>query len=414
MRRVAITGLGVIAPNGIGKEEFWSNLISGRSGIGRITTFDASKLPVQIAGEVKDFDPAKYISSKRIKHLTKVAQFAIASAKMAVEDAKLEVTDANRERIGVCFGNLYGKPDVFETDYQRYLKKGVKGIHPLTSVNSCPHSLTVYVSNELGLRGITGTIASGCTAGLDAIIWGFSQIRDNKAEVIIAGGAESILYPFMFSAACASGNFSEEKEEPEKACKPYDLNRSGIVLGEGGAAVVLEDLEHALDRGAEIYGEILGFGLSTEEEGITKVDISGESIAKAIKQALAMARLDLSDIDYINAHGNGMRNYDIAETNGFKLVFDDKAYNIPVSSIKPITGQSLSVTGVLQVIASCLILRAGILPPTINYETPDPKCDMDYVPNRARRARVRNILINAQNFGTHTVIILGKALQDAG
>ena len=397
MRRVVITGLGVVAPNGIGKEEFWDSLISGRSGIGRITSFDTSGLPVQIAGEVKGFDPSRYISPKKAKQLSKVAQFAIAAARMAVEDAGLEIRDQGE--IGVCFGSICGKPE-FEFDFRRYLKKGVRGIHPLTAANFCAHSLTAHVSTELGIRGVAETISSGCTAGLDAIIWGVSQIRQGKARVVIAGGADSFLFPFCFAATCASGNLSKN------SCRPYDLSRDGVVLGEGGAAVVLEDLENALDRGKEIYAEVLGFGWASE--GGMGGDTTGEAIARAVKRALMMAKLEPSDIDYINAHGNAMRDYDIAETKGFKLAFGEEIYSIPISSIKPITGQAFSATGVFQVIAACLTLKTGAIPPTINLQTPDPNCDLDYVPNRPRRARVRNILINAQNFGTHTVLILGR------
>lgn len=399
MRRVVITGLGVVAPNGIGKEEFWDSLISGRSGIGRITSFDTSGLPVQIAGEVKGFDPTKYMTPKRAKVMTKVTQFAVASAKMAVEDAGLEITDSNREEIGVCFGNICGRPD-FEEDYRRYLKRGYKGLHPLSAASFCPHSLTAYVSTELGIKGVAETISSGCTAGLDAIIWGFSQIRKGMAKVVISGGADAFLSPFTFAAACASGNLSRS------GCRPYDLNHDGIVLGEGGAAVVLEDLENALSRGANIYAEILGFGWASE--GGMGGDTSGEAAARAIKSALSMAGLDPTEIDYINSHGNGMPHYDLAETRGFKLVFGDRIYNLPVSSIKPITGQAFSATGVYQVISVCMTLKTSVVPPTLNHEIPDSECDLDYVPGKVRKGRIKKALVNAQNFGTHTVLILGR------
>jgi 3-oxoacyl-[acyl-carrier-protein] synthase II len=412
MRRVVITGLGIIAPNGIGKDEFWKSLISGKSGIDKITSFDASSLPSQIAGEVKNFEPILYLDSKQVRRMSRVAQFAVATAKMAIEDSGLEISDENRHEIGVCFGTTTGKGNIFEEDHAEYLSRGMKGIYPLTALQFCPHSLTGYVSVEFGISGPATTISSGCTTGLDVIIWGCSQICSGKMKAIIVGSAETPLFPLLFSTLCASGNLSTRNDDPKGASRPYELKRDGLVISEGGAAVILEDLESALDRGAKIYAEVLGFGSAEEGLDMMKCDISGKTLAQAIKSALAMAKLDASDIDYICAHGNSMPDYDIAETNAFKLVFGERAYKIPISSIKSMIGQPLAASGGFQVAASCLTLQNGIVPPTINYEIPDPNCDLDYVPNQARAARVQTVLINAHSLGeTHSVLILGQYIE---
>ena len=406
-RRVVITGLGVIAPNGIGKDQFWQALISGKSGIDRITSFDASNLPTQIAGEVKNFEPTLYLDSKQVRRMSRVAQFAVATAKMVIEDSGLEISDENRHEIGVCFGTTT-QAAIFEKHHLEFLRRGVRGIYPLAALQSSAHSLTPYISVEFGISGMSVTM-SGVT-GLDMIIWGYSQIRDGMMKVIIAGSAETPLFPFFFSTLCASGNLSSRNDNPKGSSRPYDLKRDGLVISEGASAVLLEDLESALGRGAKIHGEIFGFGSAEEGLDMLKYDISGETLARTIKSALAMSELDVSEIDYICAHGNSMPDFDTVETNAFKRVFGKGAYKIPVSSIKSMTGQLLTAAGGLQVVASCLTLQNGIIPPTINYEIPDPNCDLDYVPNQARIAEVQNVLVDAHNMGTSSVLILSRYL----
>ena len=405
-RRVVITGLGVIAPNGIGKEEFWQALISGKSGIDKITSFDASNLPTQFAGEVRNFDPMLYLDHRQARRMSRVAQFAVATAKMSIEDSGLEISDENRHEIGVCFGTTIGTAEIFERDHALYLKKGMMSISPLTALQISPHSLTSYISVEFGISGMLATM-SGLT-GLDTIIWGYSQIRDGRMKAIIAGSAETPLFPFLFSTLCASGNLSNRNDDPKGASRPYDLRRDGLVISEGGSAVLLEDLKSALDREAKIYAEISGFISKEKGRDMMRYDTSGEVLAQVIKEAIAMAELDASEIDYICADGNSMPDFDIDETNAFKRVFGKGAYNIPVSSIKSMTGQLLTAAGGLQVVASCLALQNGIIPPTINYEIPDPNCDLDYVPNQARMAEVQNVLVNAHNMGTFSVLILSR------
>jgi 3-oxoacyl-[acyl-carrier-protein] synthase II len=412
-QRVVITGLGVVAPNGIGAEAFWNSLQAGRSGIRRITRFDASAFPCQIAGEVVDFHPTAYINPHEVKRLSRVSQFAVAAAKMALDDAGLEVTPANARSIGVCFGTSLGKGEVFDGDYHAFLERGVRGIHPLSVVEFSPHGASSHVAVEVGASGVTSSVATGCTAGLDALAWGWQQISRGRAAAMIVGGAESLLNPFVFGAVCATGVLSKRNDAPEQASRPFELQRDGLVLSEGAGGIVLEALEHAEARRACIYAEVLGFASARDGEELVRCDLSGADMARVMELALYHAGLAPSGIDYINAHGVGLRDYDLAETNAIKAVFGAHAYNVPVSSIKSMIGQPFAAGGSLQVAASCLTLQHGLIPPTINYERPDPACDLDYVPNRARMARVRAVLVHAHGMGgTDSALVLGKP--DAG
>ena len=407
MRRVVITGLGIVAPNGIGKDEFWQALISGKSGIDKITSFDASDLPTQIAGEVKNFEPTLYLEPKKARRMSKVSQYAVATARMALEDSGLEISNKNRNEVGVCFGTSIGNAGA-EKDIANFLKKGARGIEVNAWAEFTPHAGTSHISIELGISGTLDTIASGCSTGLDILRYGCSQIQKGIAKAIIAGCAESLLFPFSFSALCVIGALSKRNSEPQAASRPYDLKRDGLVLSEGGAAVVLESLESALDRGANIYAEVLGFANAGEALDIRKCDITGETMARVIKYALMKANIGKNELDYINSHGNSLPDYDIAETNGFKKAFGNRAYNIPVSSIKSMTGQPFAAGGGFQIVASCLTIQSNLIPPTINYEIPDPLCDLDYVPNEARITRVKTVLINSHSLGgSHSVLILG-------
>jgi 3-oxoacyl-[acyl-carrier-protein] synthase II len=411
-QRVVITGLGAIAPNGIGTEAYWEGLLKGRSGIRRITHFDASQFPCQIAGEVADFQPSRYIEPQEAKRLARVSQFAVAAAKMALEDSKLRVTQENTYKIGVCFGTSLGKPEVFEEDYSRYLERGVHGINPFTLIELASHGGSSHVSIALGVGGVCGTLSSGCTTGLDVIPWGYHQVMSGRAAAMIVGSAEALISPFIFGLVCAVRVLSKRNNEPERAIRPFELNRDGIVLSEGAGALVLERLDRAQDRGAEIYAEIRGFASAREGEEIVKGKDDGKSITRVMQGALANAEMLETDIDYISAHGVGLPDYDLAETNAIKEVFGHHAYNMPVSSIKSMIGQPFAASGALQAVASCLSLRHGQVPPTINYDHPDPQCDLDYVPNRSRSARLRTSLIHAHGMGgTTSVVILGKPVE---
>ena len=408
-RRVVITGLGVVAPNGIGKDTFWQNLIAGKSAVDWITAFDPTPFPCRIAAEVKNFRPEEFMARRRAKEIWRFSQFAVASARMALEDAKFEITPANCHQVAACFGTCINGFEKIEESHLTFLTKGFRSLDPLTCLEYSTHAPVSHVSIELGIKGPTMTLASGCSTGLDVIKWGYDQIRTGTANAVVAGSTEAPLVPLAFATFCAIEGLSRRNDAPTKASRPYDLNRDGLVLGEGGGAVVLEPLDSALDRGASIYAEVLGYGIASEAVHLRKVDPSGQALAKAIQHALSDAELSIDNIDYINAHGNSLPDYDLAETNAFKRAFGDRAYSIPVSSIKSMIGQPLAASGTLQAIATALTIRHGVIPPTINYETPDPDCDLDYVPNRSRVARVQRALANAHSMGgTHSVIILGR------
>jgi 3-oxoacyl-[acyl-carrier-protein] synthase II len=408
-QRVVITGLGAIAPNGVGKEAFWKSLLEGRSGIRRITRFDASKFPCQIAGEIVDFQPTTYINLHEVKRLSRVSQLALAAAKMAVDDAEIEVSEANAGKVGVCFGTSAGKLEVFETDHPSFVERGIRGIHPLTHNQFHPHSVSSRIAIEVGAGGVCGSVATGCTSGLDALNWGYEQICQGRAAVMVVGSAEALLSPFAFASICAAGVLTKNNAVPEQSPRPFDLHRDGLVLGEGAGAVILESLEHAEEREAEMYAEVLGYATARDGDDMVRCDLSGTDMARVMEIALYQAQLPKSSIDYINAHGVGLRDYDAAETAAIKAVFGKHAYNIPVSSIKSMIGQPFSAGGSLQIVASCLTLEHSRIPPTINCDTPDPACDLDYVPHRARTSRVRALLVHAHGLGgTDSALVLGK------
>ena len=407
--RVVITGLGAIAPNGIGKDAYWEGLLKGRSGIHRITQFDASQFPCQIAGEVLGFQPTSYINPRGAKRMSRVSQFAVAAAKMALEDSGVEISAENASWMGVCFATSLGKGEVFENDYPAFLARGVRGIHPLTLPQFAVHGISSQVAIELGVSGVCGSIATGCTAGLDALQWGYLQICQGRAKAMVVGSAEALITPFVFGSICATGVLSKQNAAPAKASRPFDLQRDGLVVSEGAGAFILEALDHAEEREATIYAEVLGIATARDGNDLVYCDLNGAGTARVIEIALYQSQLPKSRIDYINAHGVGLRDYDAAETSAIKTVFGKQAYHIPISSIKSMIGQPFAAGGSLQVVASCLTLQHGCVPPTINCETPDPTCDLDYVPLRARAARVCAVLIHAHGMGgTDSALVLGK------
>jgi 3-oxoacyl-[acyl-carrier-protein] synthase II len=409
-RRVVITGMGVVAPNGIGIENFWDSLVHGRSGIRRITHFDASSYPCQVAAEVPDFNPTDYMNPKTAKRLARFAQFALAASKMAIEDSKIDLASVDPYRIGVIVGTGSGGSGYSENQHIAFMEKGIKRISPFAVVMTCTHSATGIISCELGLKGSNTTIAAACNSGLDAIYLAYNAIRLGDADIMLAGAGEAPITPYIINLFSASGILTKNNgEEPSKALKPFDINGDGIVIGEGGALLILEELQSAIKRKAKIYGEILGYASGNETYNIFKIDPNGDAASIVIKKALENSSLRPEDIHYINAHGNGDFEYDLNETFAIKKAFGELAYQIPVTSIKPITGQSFSVTGILQMITCLLVINTSTIPPTINHITPRPNCDLDYVPNHFRKSQVNTALMNAMGFGgSHTVIIVGK------
>jgi len=407
-RRVVITGMGVVAPNGIGVENFWDSLIHGRSGVGRITRFDASSYPCQIAAEVKDFDPMDYMDSRIVKRLDRYVHFCLASASMAIEDAELEIPHNNPYRIGVFVGTAIGGGETSENRHLIFVEKGLKRLPPFTLRGISTHSAAAAISEVFALKGPNTTTSAGCNSGLDACYLGYNSIRLGDADIMVIGAGEAPITAYISAVFSAVGILTLDNANPKAAVKPYDINASGTVLGEGGGTVILEEFNHAINRGAKIYGEILGYS-SANEAFIFGTQTDSETMAEAFRIALKKANLDPKDIDYINAHGNAIQDYDLAETEAIKKAFNESAYQIPVTSIKPITGQSLSPTGIFQLITSLLVIKKGTIPPTLNHQTPAPNCDLNYVPNQYIKKNVNFAMMNAHGFGgIHTVLIIGK------
>lgn len=407
-RRVVVTGLGVVAPNGIGCDPFWHQLISGVPAVRRITAFDASNNECQIAAEV-DFVPALFFSPKRTRELWRFSQFAVSASLLALRDARLTVERALADKVAVCFGTSVNGMGDAERAHEHFLAEGpTKQLYPL--VLACPaHTASSQVAIELGTTGPLVTVSSNCCSGLDAIHAGYMQIASGRVDIAIAGGAEAPLFPFSFSAFEALGVFSKRNDDPPAASRPYDGLRDGLVLGEGGGAIVLEELGFARDRGAHIYAEVAGYAAAGEGLDMRKSEPSGAVLAGAIHRALDSAGMTPDEIDHINAHGSSAPDYDITDTNGLKKAFARSAYSIPVTSIKSMLGQAISASGAFQAISSCLSIRENIVPPTINHEVPDPDCDLDYVPNKARSCRVRNVLMNAHGLGGGFSVLILKA-----
>ena len=408
-RRVVITGMGVVAPNGIGIDNFWDSLVHGRSGVRKITHFDASTYPSQIAAEVPDFEPTDYMDYRSTKRLGRFAQFALAASQMAVEDSFIEFNQEDPHRMGVFIGTAIGGGDVSETQHNIFMEKGFKRISPYAAVSISTHTASGIISCEFNLKGPNTTISSGCNSGLDASYLAYNSIRVGDADVMIVGAGEAPITPYIYAIFCASGFLSRENGDPKKALKPYDINADGMVLGEGGAIIILEELHHALKRNAKIYGEILGYAAANEAFDLFGIETDNGTMAYNFRQALDNTNIDIKEIDYINAHGNGLLPYDISETEAIKKVFGELAYNIPVTSIKPVTGHSISPTGIFQIISSLLVMKQGVIPPTINLDNPDPRCDLNYIPNYFVKKEVRTSLINGHGFGGRlTTLIVGK------
>lgn len=408
-RRVVITGMGVVAPNGIGVKNFWDSLVHGRSAVRKITNFDASSYPCQVAAEVSDFNPTDYMDPKTAKRLAKFAQFALASSKMAIEDSKIDFDSEDPYRMGVIIGTGIGGGDFSENQHTIFMEKGIKRLNPHAALMISTHSATGIISCELGLKGANTTISSGCNSGLDTIYLAYNAIRLGDADIILAGAGETPITPYIVGLFCASGILSRNNGDPNKTLKPYDINGDGIVLGEGGAVVILEELQNALKRKAQIYGEILSYASGHEAYNILEIDPNADAASIVMRKAIENAHLKPKDIDYINAHGNGLLKHDLNETIAIKKVFGPQAYHIPVTSIKPITGQSFSVTGILQMITCLLVINKGIIPPTINHITPHLNCNLDYVPNHFRKSEVNTALMKCRGFGgSHTAIIVNK------
>lgn len=408
-RGVVITGLGIVSPIGVGVQQFWQSAVEGRSGIRELTQFDGSGLPREsrIAGEITDFDANQWMGGLFGRMAGRFSHFAVASSRMALAESRLDQGEIPPDRIMVSFGSsMSGLVDIQEHTFSAYLR-GEKVV-PWTILEFPVHAATSHATAEIGALGHTASFATGCCAGLDALGWAFDQVRKGAATAVMAGATDTPLSEYSLTAFHASGALARWHGPAATASRPFDRLRTGFVLAEGAASVVIEDEASARARGVPIYARLLGFASASEGGELRTVDERGEATAKAMMMALERAELSPTDIDYICAHGNSMINYDAAETAAIKSVFGRSAWSIPISSIKSMCGHALGAAGTMQVVASCLVLRDGIVPPTINYEERDADCDLDYVPNVCRRVRARTVLVHAHSIGgTHMILILG-------
>jgi 3-oxoacyl-[acyl-carrier-protein] synthase II len=407
--RVVVTGVGIISPNGVGKEAFWEALLNGVSGIRELTRFDSSEFESKIAGEVEDFNECKYIPPKKAKRMGRLNKLGLVATALALEDAGLEPSDYQREKTGVVVGTAIGDVELAEAQYQIFHQKGIKGLNPFLSMGIAPASILGEIVEHFKIPGYGLVISTGCSSGLNAVGHAFEVIKSGQAEIILAGGVEAPLSPVTFGTYNLLHQLSLRNESPEEASRPYEKTRDGFVMSEGAGMLVLETLESAFRRNARVYGEIKGYGSTYDVYKSYQMEISGQKSAEAIRLALEEAGVGLEEIDYINAHGSSTPTADKKETNAIKLVFQDLAYDIPVSSIKSMIGHPFGAAGPLQVAAAMLVMQDGVIPPTINYQEKDPECDLDYVPNYPREEEVETSLVNSYGLGgNNSVVVVTK------
>ena len=407
MRRVVITGLGAVTPLGNDVRSTWEGLLAGRSGIGPITKFDASKFDTKFAGEIKGFDPEKYIEKKEVKKMDLFIQYSIAAADQALEDANLKSPFADPERVGTIIGAGLGGLPAIEDQHTILMEKGPGRISPFFVPKAIVNLAPGYVSIRTGAKGPSYSPVSACATGNHSIGEAFRSIQRDDADVVIAGSAEATVCPLAIGGFNAMRALSTRNDDPTKASRPWDKDRTGFVLSEAAGIMILEELEHAKKRGARIYGEMVGYGLTADANHITAPAPNGEGAARCMK--MAMRGLDLSGIDYINAHGTSTGLGDVCETQAIKTTFGEHAKKLWVSSTKSMTGHALGGAGGIEGVFTALAVHHGAIPPTINLDTPDPECDLDYVPNTAREKKIRMALSNSFGFGgTNATIVMKK------
>jgi len=409
MGRVVITGLGAVAPSGIGIETIWQNLIKGVSAIGPITRFDASKHDCRIAGEVKGFDPLQWLDKKEARKMDLFIHYAMAAAQMAVEDAGLKVTSEDAERVGVFVGTGMGGVPALEESHRVLMEKGPSRISAYFIPSIITNLASGQISMRYGMKGPNSCVCTACATGNHAIGDAFRLVARGNADVMVAGGTEAVITPLTIGGFAAMRALSTRNDEPTRASRPFDKDRDGFVMGEGSGVMILESLEYARRRGARIYAEIVGYGMSADAYHITQPAPDGEGAARSMGLALADAGVRPSEVDYINAHGTSTPTGDVNETQAIKTVFGEHAYKVAVSSTKSMTGHLLGAAGGVESVITVLTILHGQIPPTINYEVPDPDCDLDYVPNTARRLPVRVALTNSFGFGgTNASLVFRK------
>ena len=412
-KRVVITGLGCISPLGNDVQTMWKNILAGKSGVGHITHYDTTEFQCKIAAEVKDFNPVALFGNREARRMDRFSQFAVAAATQARQDSNLTVNDRNRDRIGVIIGTGIGGMTTLAEQFQLYCERGPSRVSPFLVPMMIPDTAAAMTAINLGVRGPNMAVVSACASGTNAVGEAAEIIRRGHADAMLAGGSEAVIVTIAMAGLTVMGALSCRNDEPERASRPFDLNRDGFVMGEGAAMVMLESLEHAQARGAHILAEVSGYGATNDAYHVSAPAENGAGAALCMKNALDDADLGVTDIHYINAHGTGTPLNDKSETIAIKTVFGEHAYQIPVSSTKSMTGHLLGAAGALEVVICVKTLHDSILPPTTNYETPDPDCDLDYVPNTPRPASVKHIMSNSFGFGGHNATIILSSVQEA-
>ncbi|HHW47122.1 MAG TPA: beta-ketoacyl-ACP synthase II [Clostridiaceae bacterium] len=406
-KRVVITGMGVVSSLGIGVEEFWNSIKAGKSGISNVTRIDVTNMPTKVAAEIKNFEPTDFIDKKEARRMDRYTHYAIAASRMAIEQSKLDLDNIDKNRMGVIVGSGIGGIETLEEQHQVFLTKGPGRVSAFFVPMMIPNMAAGRIAIEYGAKGPNECVVTACATGTSSIGRAFRIIQLGEADIMIAGGSEAPITPLSFAGFCAMKTMSTS-EDPSNACKPFDQERNGFVMGEGAGIVVLEELEHALRRGADIIAEIVGFGSNDDAFHITAPAEGGEGAAKCMQLAIDDAGIKPEEIGYINAHGTSTELNDKNETMAIKTVFGEHAYKLAVSSTKSMTGHLLGAAGGIEAIITALALKEGFLPPTINYKTPDPDCDLDYVVNVGRKSDIKYALSNSFGFGGHNAVLALK------
>lgn len=406
--RVVVTGIGAVTPLGTGIELAWPRLLAGENGIDTIQGMDASAYATHFAAEVKDFDPENYLERREARRIDRFIAYAVGAARMALDDSAFKLDESNAEWVGALIGSGVGGHNVLSENARRLILEGPSRVSPFFVPYIIPDMASGMTSIVLGLKGPSTCIVTACATGTDSIGDAYHIVKRGDALAMLAGGTEAAINELGLSGFCAARAMSTRNDDPKHASRPFDADRDGFVMGEGAGVLMLEDYDHAVARGAKIYGEIAGYGFTSDAHHITAPHPEGEGAVRAMRNAISRAGIELSDIGYINAHGTSTQLNDKGETAAIKRVFGELAYKIPVSSTKSMVGHTLGATGALEAIFCLLAMRDGMIPPTINYETPDPDCDLDYVPNVARKADVAYSLSNSFGFGGHNGCLVLK------
>ena len=408
IKRVVVTGLGSITPIGNNLQDYWQSLMAGSNGVGNVTLFDTSEYACQIGAEVKGFDPHDYMEKKEAKKIDRFSQFAIAASKQALSDSQLVINDLNADRVGVLIGTGVGGIRVMETQKENLLTKGPRRVSPFTIPSMIANMAAGLTAIHTGAKGPNSCTVTACAAGSHAIGDAFRLVQRGYADAMICGGAEAAITPLSYAGFCSAKALSTRNDDPTHASRPFDVNRDGFVMGEGSGILLLEDLEHALARGAKIYGEIVGYGMTCDAYHMTSPVPEGLGATRAIELALKDANLTPNDVSYINAHGTSTSANDSTETKAIKKALGKRAYDVAISSTKSMTGHLLGGSGGIEAVAAMMAIANNRVPPTINLEHPDPECDLDYVPNKSRELKVDVALSNSFGFGGHNVTLAFK------